>query len=136
MNILRSATGLLAIVLLRFRPVVRAWAVLLVGVNLASVFFLDTVYGQVALAAACAGLAVMIWIYSQQGFVRLLGIGHVFWLPMLAWLFVEMPVESVPGALTTWLWCLLVCNSISLVIDALDVSRYLAGDREPYYVWD
>ena len=39
MNILRSATGLLAIVLLRFRPAVRAWAVLLIGVNLASVFF-------------------------------------------------------------------------------------------------
>ena len=78
----------------------------------------------------------MIWIYDQQGFVRLLGIGHVFWLPMLAWLFMEMPVEPEPGALTAWLWCLIVCTSISLVIDTLDVGRYLAGDREPYYVWD
>ena len=41
---------------LRFRPLARVWAAFLILVNLGALLFIDTLYGQVALAAVLAGM--------------------------------------------------------------------------------
>ena len=56
------------IVLFRFPPIPRAWAVLLILVNAVALMFLDTVYGQADLAAALAGMAVMVVVHARLGF--------------------------------------------------------------------
>ncbi|MEX0350781.1 MAG: hypothetical protein AB3N15_15270 [Paracoccaceae bacterium] len=129
------AFELLWIVLLRFAPLPRVWAICLIAVNLGALFFLGTYYGRVALLAALAGVAVMIVIYSRLGFVRLLGIGHVFWIPMLIWFASDLPSQQTNPDLYWWVIALMAFNSLSLIIDAVDVLRYLRGERAPHYHW-
>lgn len=126
---------ILWIVLLRFRPLPRIWAICLIAVNLGALFFLDTSYGKVALLAALMGIAVMIVIYTRLGFVRLLGIGHVFWIPMLIWFVSAMPDRQADPALYWWVVMLIAFNATSLIVDAADVIRYLRGERAPHYHW-
>ncbi len=64
-----------------------AWVMLLVAVNaVISLFYLTTVEAQVILGAAIIGFIIQIAIFSAKGFVRLLGIGHILWIPMVFWL--------------------------------------------------
>ena len=126
---------ILGIVLLRFRAVPRAWVIVLILVNLGSLLFLHTHYGLANLLAVLAGIIIMALIYGRLGFVRLLGIGHISWVPMLAWFLLDLPDKSQDPALYYWVLSLILFNSISLVIDTIDVLRFLGGDREPYYHW-
>ena len=129
------AFEILWIVLFRFAPLPRVWAICLILVNLGSLFFLDTFYAQMNLIAIGAGIAVMIAIYLRLGFVRLLGIGHVLWIPMIGYFLMNLPDSISQPGLYTWVVILIACNSVSLVIDAIDVSRFLRGEREPHYRW-
>ena len=136
MKALNSAKALLGIVLLTLRLVPRIWAVLLIVVNAFSIFFLDTRYGQVVLAAVMIGALAMIAIHMRLGFVRLLGVGHVLWIPMLMWIVMDFPKLELGSLLRHWLLLLIVVNTISLVIDCIDVARYIRGERAPHYSWD
>ena len=129
------AFELLWIVLFRFAPLPRIWAVALIAVNAASLFFIDTIYGQINLAAVLAAIAVMAVIHARMGFVRLLGVGHVFWIPMIVWFVANMPDRTADPVLHQWVVTLLIFNSICLVVDAVDLVRFIAGERTPHYVW-
>jgi len=107
----------------------------LILVNPGSLFFLDTVYGQMNLAAVGIGIALMAAIYLKMGFVRLLGIGHILWIPMIACFLTNLPDETQQPALYSWVILLIVFNTLSLIIDAVDLLRYLRGEREPHYEW-
>lgn len=133
MKLIRSMREMMGIMLLRFPPLARVWVVVLVLVNLASMLFLDTIYGQAALAAVSAGAVLMTLIHARAGFVRLMGIGHVFWVPMLIWFVLHPPDRAEDPQLYGWFVGLIACNSVSLVIDTRDVIRYLRGERDPYY---
>lgn len=129
------ALELLWIVLFRFKPIARIWVVCLMLINVASVFFLNTFYGWFNLIAVCVGISIMTAIYVQLGFVRLLGIGHVLWIPMVACFLADLPDRYTQPSLFYWVVSLVTFNSISLVIDTIDVARYWGGDRKPYYEW-
>lgn len=126
---------MLGIVLLRFRAVPRVWAVALILVNLGSIYFIDTRYGLLNLLAVVAAIGFMAVIYTRLGFVRLLGLGHVTWIPMLLWFAFDLPDKHQDPLLYWWVLSLIAVNSICLVIDAIDVARYVAGERKPHYVW-
>ena len=126
---------MLGIVLLRFRAAPRAWAIALILVNLGSLYFLDTRDGLTNLLAVIAAIGVMSVIYKKLGFVRLLGIGHVFWIPMLVWFAYDLPDKAKDPLLYCWVLSLIAFNSVCLVIDAIDVTRFATGDRKPHYVW-
>lgn len=129
------AFEILGIVLFRFRLLPRAWAVVLILVNAGSLVFLHTIYGQLNLAAVVAAIVIIVLIHARHGFVRLLGIGHIFWVPMLIWFAFNLPERSQEPALFGWVVLLMICNTVSLVIDASDVARYLSGERAPHYTW-
>ncbi len=71
-------------------------------------------------------------IFAVKGFVRLLGIGHIFWVPMVPWLWTRLDQVEPESLIGYWIIAVVALNSISLIIDAIDVVRYVAGDREPY----
>lgn len=127
---------ILWIVLFRFRTLPRLWAMALIVVNAGALFFLDTAYGLAVVGAALAGIAVMAVIHARLGFVRLLGIGHVFWIPMLIWFASDLPDRTAAPLLHDWVITVIVFNLVSLAIDAVDVGRYVAGEREPHYTWN
>ena len=107
------------------------WLMLLVAANaVAPFFFSHHLEAQVALGTFLVSAMLMTWLTGRFGFTRILGLGHIFWIPLLAFLLAR--VGHIPGndAYGIWIWSLIVLNSVSLVIDAVDVFRYIAGDRE------
>ena len=94
-------------------------------------FFIHMLEAQVVLAAAIVGMVIMSIIFNVKGFVRLLGIGHIAWLPLVFWLWTKLdhaPADSIFGY---WLMAVVVLNSLSLIIDTIDVLRYVKGERRP-----
>lgn len=130
---LRSLLEIAGVVLFRFPWHLRVWAILVAAVNLASVAFLDVLEGQVVILAILVALLIMAVIYKRLGYVRLLGLGHITWFAMLPWLFFRLPSAESNPVLYGWLVTLLVVNSICLVVDSVDVTRFALGDRKPHY---
>ena len=130
-----QALEILWIVLFRFRWIPRIWAIHLIAVNLAALAFLDTRYGAISAVCSLLGVGLMIWIHSRLGFVRLLGIGHIFWIPMLVDFSIEPPDAGTEPALYFWVVLLMVSNTLSLILDTVDGVRYWRGERQPHYVW-
>ncbi len=106
------------------------WLAVLVAANLVVPFFyLQRLEAQVVLATILASMALMTLLTARFGFTRILGLGHILWVPMLAFLLARLGDIPVGDAYGIWIRALIVLNSVSLVIDAADVIRYLAGDR-------
>ncbi len=106
------------------------WLMALVAANgIGPLFFLDRPEAQAVLVAMMAGAALMTTLTARFGFSRILGLGHVFWLPLVAfllWRLGEIPASDTFGI---WIRAVIVLNGVSLVIDSIDVVRYFRGDR-------
>ena len=110
----------------------RAWMGLLVGANmLVPFYFIQTLEAKVVLAAIICSITIMTAVFGAKGFVRLLGIGHIAWVPMIPWLITRLDKTSFDSFFGYWLIAVIVLNSLSLIIDAIDVLRYIRGERGP-----
>ena len=59
------------------------WIMLLIAVNLiVPLFYIQSPEAQLTIAAMVAGAITQSHIHAKLGFVRLLGIGHIFWIPL------------------------------------------------------
>ena len=109
-----------------------AWVMLLMTANMIiPLFYLRTTEGKIVLAAAVLGAITQTAIFSAKGFVRLLGIGHIAWVPMVYWLWTRLDAAPAGSLFRYWIVATLVLVSLSVLIDATDVIRYLRGEREP-----
>ena len=84
-----------------------------------------------AIAAMAATAPAMIWLHSQVGMTRILGIVHVvFWTPLAIYLWSRREHwrarETLAGK---WIVLLFATILVSLAFDYVDVVRYLLGDR-------
>jgi hypothetical protein len=110
----------------------RLWMVLLQLANLiAPLFFLGRVEAQLTLGAYILAAAIIVPLHRRLGWVRLLGIGHFQWFALLPWLVMRYLTTSPTGAFGVWLAAVILINATSLVIDVVDVARYVAGERKP-----
>jgi hypothetical protein len=106
------------------------WVMLLVAANLvAALFFLHRLEAQVVLGTFGASMILMTLLTGRFGFTRIVGLGHILWIPMLAFLLMRLGDIPASDAFGIWIRALFVLNGISLVIDAMDAIRYIAGDR-------
>ena len=109
----------------------RLWLMLLVTANLVvPLFFLGHLEAQVVLGVFMGSAILMTVLTRLSGFSRLLGLGHILWVPLLLFLWTrldQMPADDFFGV---WVRVLMVLNALSLVVDAADVVRYIAGDRQ------
>ncbi len=78
----------------------------------------------------------MLYLYSQVGYVRLLGIVHViFWTPLLIYLWQRRKGWRVRETLSgKWILIVFILIAISLVFDFADVARWLLGERGHSYL--
>ncbi len=107
------------------------WVMLLVAANmLAPMFFLHHLESQVVLGTFLASMVLMVLLTSRFGFTRIVGLGHILWVPMLAFLFIRLGDIPANDAFGVLIRALFVLNGISLVIDAVDAIRYIAGERQ------
>lgn len=84
----------------------------------------------VLLLVNVAMVSTMMWLYAQVGFVRLLGLPHLmFWVPLVIYLIMRMRRGGLPRMALTAMLVLCATLSISLVLDVIDVVRWLLGER-------
>ncbi|PCI39628.1 MAG: hypothetical protein COB53_02905 [Elusimicrobia bacterium] len=104
---------------------------LMLIVNIAvPLFFWSALEAKVVFAAIMVNAGFMMALHAKLGFVRLLGLGHILWLPMLPWLYLR--ICGLPsGNLKYWLSALIVINGFAVVVDIIDVIRYISGERAP-----
>jgi hypothetical protein len=108
------------------------WVGLLMALNmLFPLFFLTALEAKVVLATMMASAGLMLFIFAKKGFVRLLGLGHILWIPLIVWLLTRVDFMTADTGFEQWLLAVIVLNGLSLVIDLLDVVRYCEGDRQP-----
>ncbi len=112
---------------------VQLWLPLLFGTNLASLAFLDTEVGRViaiAFAVVCAFNMPMMFI--QRGLTRLLAFPHFAWLPLVAYLYLQLwGANPLPaGSVRNYATLVFVLNTVSLLFDVVDAARWLRGGRE------
>ncbi len=116
--------------LMRMPVPVRLWLMLLITANMIiPLFFLGRLEAQVVLAALLASMMLMTALTAISGFTRLLGVGHVFWVPLLWFLWTRLDQTPSDSFFGVWLRILMTLNALSLVIDTADVIRYVRGDR-------
>jgi hypothetical protein len=107
-----------------------AWVGWLGAVNMASLFFLRESEARWVLAAFVASFTLMNVLYYTSGYNRFLGLAHIiFWTPLLIFLYRRLTKLLGPRRYESWIRILLASNGVSLVIDYVDVLRYLLGDR-------
>ncbi|MFB3145500.1 MAG: hypothetical protein ACE1ZO_00115, partial [Nitrospirales bacterium] len=95
-------------------------------------YYIHTREAKVVLIAAMFGLMIMMAIFGAKGFVRLLGIGHITWVPMLPWLWTRLDDTSFGSFFGYWLIAVIVLDSLSLIVDVVDIRRYIKGERTPH----
>lgn len=108
-----------------------SWVYWLIAINSLSLFFAFTRNeAHWVLTAWLGNLVMMPMLFDAVGYVRLLGLTHiVFWTPLVIYLWRQRSTfgNSWSGR---YLWVVLVTNTASLIIDYIDVVRYLLGDGD------
>ena len=109
----------------------RLWMMLLMTANVVvPLFFLGRLEAQVVLAAILSSLVLFTLLTARAGFTRLLGLGHLPWVPLIWFLATRLGEVSPDDFYGVWIRAVIALNATSLAIDTVDVIRYVAGDRK------
>ena len=108
----------------------RGWVLLLISVNIVTpFFFLEHAEAQAVLAAGALGMVLMTALTARFGFSRIIGLGHIAWVPLLGFLWIKLPDVPATDAFGLWLRAVIVLDATSLVFDSVDAVRFATGDR-------
>jgi hypothetical protein len=123
----------------------QAWVLILVVSQLGALaFVLGRSAGHWVLRKECLAIIpgfvvaaiIMDGMYGQFGYVRLLGLAHLIgWTGPWLWVLSRRSLIDTATLYGKYLMFYLVVAGISLMIDAIDVMRYMAGDGELYLRW-
>ncbi len=106
------------------------WMMLLIAVNLViPLLFLRHIEARYALGAVILSMVLFSLLTAQFGFTRILGLGHLPWVPLLLYLWKRLDRIPSGDLFGIWIRTLMGLNAISLLIDAVDVTRYVLGER-------
>ena len=105
---------------------IRVWVVYMLIVNAASLLFWEQGLAQLIFYVFLLSASFMLGLYSWFGYERILGLGHVLWIPLLYWLAREY--STVSGDFKLYVTVLMVTNGLSLVFDVADVWRYFKSN--------
>ncbi len=103
------------------------WVLILMIVNVASVGFWNEFLAKVIFAAFMLSAMLMMGLYSRFGFEKVLGMGHILWLPLLIYVLMEIPAgsDTFKGYLIVWS----IFTVLSLVFDVVDVWKYFTSRK-------
>ena len=101
---------------------VSLWVLVLMLVNMASLAFWREAVAQLILMNFLASAMLMMGLYARFGFTKILGLGHVPWIPLLAYVVTQIPAAE--DSFKRYLLVLSVSMAISLVLDTIDVWNY------------
>jgi hypothetical protein len=95
------------------------WVLYLFIVNVASVAFWNEPLAKVIFMTFMLSAMLMMGLYSRFGFEKILGMGHILWIPLLVYVLMEIPTAR--DTFKSYLIMLSISIIISLVFDTVDV---------------
>lgn len=102
------------------------WVFYLMVINVASVSFWHEPLAKLIFITFMISAMLMMGLYSRFGFEKILGVGHILWIPLLAYVLMRLP--AIEASFKIYLVVLAVSIAISLVFDIVDVWKYFKKD--------
>lgn len=106
---------------------VAGWVFALMVINMASLAFWSESLAKLILVVFMLSAILMMGLYTVFGFERILGLGHIFWIPLLGYLIVQL--QRIEGLFADYLLVLSLAIGVSLLFDTRDVWIYLSSKR-------
>lgn len=103
------------------------WVFFLMIINVASVAFWNELLAKVIFVTFMLSVMLMMGLYSRFGFEKILGMGHILWIPLLVYVLMEIPTAR--DTFKSYLIILSISIAISLVFDIVDVWKYFTGRK-------
>jgi hypothetical protein len=104
-----------------------AWVLILTIGNVASVGFWNEPLAKVIFVTFMLSAMLMMGLYSRFGFDKILGVGHILWIPLLVYMLMEIPTAR--KTFKGYLIVLSISIIISLVFDIVDVWKYFTSQK-------
>ncbi len=123
MNKLRNPFGFFS-ELVKQPILVPLWVFVLMCVNVASIAFWNESLAKVIFTTFMVSAVMMMGLYSLYGFEKILGLGHILWIPLLLYILTQL--SNIEGAFLSYLIILSVSITVSLVFDTVDTWKYLS----------
>ena len=109
---------------------------ILVNLVVSSFYFRRNQEARLILFAFLTQGVIMVVIADTLGYVRLLGIAAVIlWTPLMVYLFKRVTKVRHDQRYFKYLITVLVTDCLSLVINYVDVGRYVLGERQPCVIF-
>lgn len=113
---------------LRHQPIwIVLWVYYLIIVNLSSALFWNQPLAKAIFITFLISAATILGIYSRFGFAKIMGLGHIFWIPLLVFLLPGI-VDS-KGGYRNYLVILSLSIIISVAFDTVDVWKYCSREK-------
>lgn len=109
----------------------KPWLISLLAANMiVPLFWINRIEAQVVFGVALLNATTFVILTAISGFSRLLGLAHVYWIPLICFLCLRLELYSADTAYGVWIRAVIVLNAGSLVLDAANVIRFFRGDHE------
>lgn len=117
---------------LRMMPISwKPWLIsLLVANMIVPWFWMDRLEAQVVFGVALLNYLSFIILTGVSGFSRLLGLGHIYWIPLVWFLCLRLEMFPANTAYGVWIRTVIILNAGCLLLDVANVIRYVRGDHE------
>ena len=106
---------------------VPVWVLILAIVNVASVGFWNEPLAKVIFVTFMLSAMLIMGLYSRFGFEKILGMGHILWIPLFVYVLMEIPAAR--DIFKGYLIILSIFIVISLVFDIADVWKYFTSRK-------
>jgi hypothetical protein len=103
------------------------WVLTLMIVNIASIGFWSEPLAKVIFVTFMLSAMLMMGLYSKFGFEKILGMGHILWIPLLVYVLMEIPTAN--DTFKAYLIILSISIVVSLAMDIVDVRRYFTSRK-------
>lgn len=101
------------------------WVLYLMAINMASVAFWYHPLAKLIFIAFMISAMLMMGLYSRFGFEKILGLGHILWVPLLAYIVAQ--ISTVESGFQSYLVVLAISIAISLAFDFVDIFKYFTN---------
>jgi hypothetical protein len=98
------------------------WVFYLMVINVASVSFWQEPLAKLIFITFMISAMLIMGLYSRFGFEKIIGLGHILWIPLLAYVLMRIP--TIEASFKIYLVVLAISIAISLVFDIVDVWKY------------
>jgi len=104
---------------------VSVWVFWLMLINVASIGFWNEALAKIIFVTFMLSAMLMMGLYSKFGFKKILGLGHILWIPLLVFLLMELPATT--HDFKNYLIVLSISITVSLAFDVVDVWSYFSS---------